>query len=427
MQRSILVLVIALLFGNPVLATTLSVGDIAIIGFNADGGDDFSFVTFKDLDPLTSINFTDNEWNGVAITSGEGFVGWTAPVAGVTAGTVVVIDNPSSGISANVGTAVNTSGSYNLAAGGDQILAYQGPAAAPTFLFAIQTDSTMWGVGGSEVPAGLADGSTALAIGSDGLGADEDNGEYIGTRTGTQAALLAEIADLNSVTGNWTTSDGTGDQSIVLDATAFTVLGGGGGGTPVVIAGTSFEEPADGGSSSDADTSDHELSNVDGSTVMHTSVGGELGFRSFFANSNGNDGVSGDFIGVTNFTGDVGAFDDGVQGYEIVDPDGDLTVVLDTVSLAGFDTAEVSVAVFVVDTRYETNDAMRIFAVVDGGVEIDLINLNEAGLDTAGGAGVLTIFTDIVGASEYDYDNANVGKGSAARGRTVTRNGKWLR
>jgi hypothetical protein len=49
--------------------TTLSVGDIAFIGMNLDGIDDYAFILLKDVDANTTIYFSDCGW-----TDGFGFV-----------------------------------------------------------------------------------------------------------------------------------------------------------------------------------------------------------------------------------------------------------------------------------------------------------------------------------------------------------------
>ncbi len=54
------------------MASTLSAGDIAIIGYLAGGNasssqpdeSSFSFITFTNLDPGTDIYFTNNAWTG---------------------------------------------------------------------------------------------------------------------------------------------------------------------------------------------------------------------------------------------------------------------------------------------------------------------------------------------------------------------------
>ncbi|WP_099239029.1 ExeM/NucH family extracellular endonuclease [Synechococcus sp. BDU 130192] len=182
-------------------ATILSAGDIAIIGFNFDNPDEFAFVPLIDLGAGTEINFTDNGWQAAGtFRSNEGTFTWTA-LTDVDAGTII---NPVvSGIS--------------FSASGDQIIAYQGDASSPTFIYALnsegnpgvwQSDSTNSNT--SALPTGLVNGETAVAL-------DEiDNAIYTGITTGTKAELLAAISNKS----NWSGNDSTRQ---ILPANAFSV------------------------------------------------------------------------------------------------------------------------------------------------------------------------------------------------------------
>ena len=52
-------------------------GDIAFVGFNADGNGDLAFVTFVNIGAGETIYFTDNEWDGAAFNTGESYSLWT--------------------------------------------------------------------------------------------------------------------------------------------------------------------------------------------------------------------------------------------------------------------------------------------------------------------------------------------------------------
>ena len=83
----------------------------------------------------------------------------------------------------------------------------------------------------------------------------------------------------------------------------------------------------------------------------------------------GNSGLSdGDFVGVSSFTGIVGSYSEGTQGYQISDSDGIFNLYLDGVAGA----TSVSLDYFVKSDGYETADLISISA---GGV---------VGLDTVG-------------------------------------------
>ncbi|MBO9559561.1 MAG: tandem-95 repeat protein [Caulobacter sp.] len=187
--------------------TTLSVGDLALIGYSADtGGKSFSFVLLQAIDAGTVINFTDNGWLAAGgFRSGEGVFTYTAPAGGAAAGTVI--------------TVTGLTGSFNPSTSGDQIIAYQGAATSATPLFALDfADNNTTYAGDatnsntSAIPTGLAAGSTALAFGL-------DNGAYVGTTTGTKAQILSAIAN----SANWSLDD----ANPVAYKTGFTVTDGG--------------------------------------------------------------------------------------------------------------------------------------------------------------------------------------------------------
>ncbi|NJM96234.1 MAG: ExeM/NucH family extracellular endonuclease [Phormidesmis sp. RL_2_1] len=190
------------------MATTLSAGDIAIIGFNFDNPDELAFVALVDLTTGTEINFTDNGWQASgSFRASEGTFTWTAPTD-IAAGTVI---NP-------------TVSSIAFSADGDQIIAYQGAATSPVFLYALnsegnpgiwQTDATSSNT--SALPIGLVNGETAIALN------EIDNAIYTGPTSGSKAELLAAISD----SSNWS-GDNTNRQT--LPSSAFTVDGGGGSG-----------------------------------------------------------------------------------------------------------------------------------------------------------------------------------------------------
>ncbi len=182
--------------------TTLSTGDIAIIGIRTDNPDDFSFVLLVDIASSTVINFTDNAWisSSNAFRTGEGTATFTSSTA-YSAGTVISYSGNSSEFS--------TSGSFVLSTSGDQVLAYQGSSGSPTFIFAAQTNSLNWQTGStlssktSNLPSGLTDGGTAVAVGSGSGDTDEwDDAWYSGISTGSKEDLLASIADQSNWSGD---------------------------------------------------------------------------------------------------------------------------------------------------------------------------------------------------------------------------------
>lgn len=114
----------------------------------------------------------------------------------------------------------------------------------------------------------------------------------------------------------------------------------------------SFEDPNwDGGQYTDASglTDGHWLTNNAGESWVNGP-----GFNAWVAG----DGLAdGDYFGVTDYTGGIGSWYDGSQGYQISDTDGDFELHFD--GYEGYaDT--VSLAVFIADTGYEAADNFSI-------------------------------------------------------------------
>ncbi len=234
------------LFGQ----TTLTAGDIALIGVQTDSPDSFDFVTLVDIETNTVVYFTDNGWSDGGIRGGEGTVTWTAPSA-VTAGTVFNIDTIS-----------------GLSGGGDQILVYQGTEANPTMIFAAAANSSVWQVGSddsnqSDLPTGLVDGYTAVAAGA-GTGPEDeyDNIWYSGTTTsGTKEELLTAIGNNANWTGN--------NSSYSPYTTNFTVNAG--GGNPTVATPTISPAETDFFDSVDVTI----ISSTESATIYYTTDGND--------------------------------------------------------------------------------------------------------------------------------------------------------
>lgn len=164
----------------------------------------------------------------------------------------------------------------------------------------------------------------------------------------------------------------------------------------LVIAYTSFENAFVGSQYVDlGDASmDHDLFNNAGqSDVDFLADGVEIGFDSQYFNSRGSVGLTdGDFVGATDFTGTVGAFTDGVQGFEMQDADGTMRTSFDTVtSPLGTPGARVEfewslcMDYYVQATGWEADDRIRIWVVADG-TEIDILNtagsdINDLGIE----------------------------------------------
>ena len=214
MKKITLLIVLLFAFSFSYGQTTLSEGDIAITGVNADNPDEFSFVLLTDVTSGTIINFTDGGWyptggfRGYNTNNGrisEGVIVWTASSA-LSCGTEIIITNTTGNIhSATTGTAIEAPDTgFALNSAGDQILAYQGTAGSPTFLYAIRFGSAAgWSINDidvasandSGIPAGLTAGVNALDLGNN------DNSNYLCTVTSNQTLILEALANVNAT--NW--------------------------------------------------------------------------------------------------------------------------------------------------------------------------------------------------------------------------------
>jgi hypothetical protein len=196
-------LLFVLLFGyTTAKAQTLSPGDIAIIGVNADNPDLFGFVALVDLPAGTVIGFVDHGWQASgAFRTNEDEYTYTA-TGTVTAGTVIQV--------------ADTDGAPRFSASGDQLIAFQGTVGSPTHIYAVNFEGSGWQADAtssntSALPAGLVNGSTAVAI-------DEcDNIAYSGATSGSRSDLLTLIGDKS----NWT-CDNSNRLSFI---TSFSVTG----------------------------------------------------------------------------------------------------------------------------------------------------------------------------------------------------------
>ena len=236
----ILISCVVLVFSNintTKAQTTLSAGDIVIVAINGDTdatyGRGFSFMPLLNLEAGTEIYFTDYGWSDVAgafINStavSDVFVKYTAPAGGVTAGTVIRnATNSTTNFVFYFAYGISTFNYVNIVgvAASDEVLAFQGSIASPTFLFAasyVSTDvvasgwatnvaatggtngvgSALPGTGNASV-TDLVDDVTALSFNR--AANDNDNCAYTGPTTATdKAGWQARISNYS----NWTFND----------------------------------------------------------------------------------------------------------------------------------------------------------------------------------------------------------------------------
>ncbi|MBB5751157.1 beta strand repeat-containing protein [Prosthecomicrobium pneumaticum] len=265
----------------------LGLGSIAFVGFNADGNDNLAFVALEPIAAGAVIWFTDDEWTGLALNTGENRWSWTA-TADIPAGTVVTLDalNTASPTSNRGTVAYATTASKDIGNSNEIIYAYVGTAETPTtFLAAIGNDTFVQG-GGALGGTGLVEGVTALSLGL--LDADADIAAYSGQRatSGSMTDFLHMINDRQ----NWITQD-TGSND-ATDSTA----------PDAPFPATGFV----------ADPSAQSIAFAPGSLVVSKSEG-ESGSTSFTFTVTRSNGTAGElaFSGTLTASGTVGAADFG--------------------------------------------------------------------------------------------------------------------
>ena len=217
-------------------------GDIAFTGYvssAASGIESFSFVILKNIPAGSTLNFTDRGWNGTAFNAGtESLLTWTSGTA-LVAGREVTISGAASsatmtvvisGSNINAGTASGTMPSFPTS--GDQILAYVGTVASPTFIAGMHMNSYNNGNGGTEcgstsaagwdppacanpgnpnssaLPTGLTGGTTAVYIGIDNtFNSDFNNAKFNCTGPMATPAQVRSSVNNYSAGVNWIATD----------------------------------------------------------------------------------------------------------------------------------------------------------------------------------------------------------------------------
>ncbi|MBT6283520.1 MAG: hypothetical protein HOJ00_09105 [Phycisphaerae bacterium] len=166
---------------------------------------------------------------------------------------------------------------------------------------------------------------------------------------------------------------------------------------------TSFEEPGIGAQYVDPGDPlvDHQLvNNIGQSEVEHLATGAEMGFTAWYVNTRDGVGLTdGDYVGATDYTGTVGAYTDGLQGYQMSDCDGMMLVQFDTVLSSG--AWNVSLDLFVQSTGWEADDAIVVDVVVDGGAVLTILDSTGQDIDDMGIEGVwFNLLQDLTGYTE---------------------------
>ncbi|MFK8038031.1 MAG: HYR domain-containing protein [Crocinitomicaceae bacterium] len=227
-MKHLFIILIILLSSATLNAQTLSAGDIAFVGMNTDAIEGYSFITLVDIPGSEQIFFSDrgiitsSSYN----TSTEGTYKFTAPAGGIPCGTIVSFAENSPDvytISGVTGATMTLEAGFAFLGAGDQVYAYQTPTntisvipSDATFIAGIMCDyesvcidaTTKWtqsacvnSTSQSIIPPGLTNGVNAISMTP--TGPEIDNMVYVGTLTGTAAAVRASINDFT----NWSTNN----------------------------------------------------------------------------------------------------------------------------------------------------------------------------------------------------------------------------
>ena len=226
----------------PTDATTLTTGDVAIVGWRAGSGNNgngaIAFMLLKDITAATKLSISNRSWTASGWDgdySIDDVWTWTAG-SNFNEGDIFMLD--ADGLVKHVigdaevivGTTVHdytgkiaetSDGDFDISPNGEGILMYQvDPFALPTdenssnWITGIITNGS-WGAGGGNtfciLPAALTNGVNANAVGS-----DDDNGVYTGSLVGTASQLRASIND----SANWVSNETTNYNLWRFDSTS---------------------------------------------------------------------------------------------------------------------------------------------------------------------------------------------------------------
>ena len=177
-----------------------------------------------------------------------------------------------------------------------------------------------------------------------------------------------------------------------------------------VFAGTSFEDclvsPYGLYMDQGDPDADHELINnaFDAASecseprVTWPATDAEIGFTAWY-HSTGGIGLTdpgGDYFGVSEYTGYVGSYTDGVRGYQMGDTDGIVELRFDTVTNTESDYWDMTVDLFAADTEWENVDQIEIMLLMDDDVELTVLEVQGDEVEAIAGSW-LTIQQELTG------------------------------
>jgi len=192
--------------------TTLSVGDIQVVGVTGDANDSFSFVLWKDVTSGTVVRFMDqsftNATTGVLGTENDMSLTFTTAA---TAGSVIRVEDTGTTVFPSGVTATKTNSLSGISASGDQVFAYQGTAMGSgtdftgrTLLYGFNIADTNWLSTGTATSNASYLPTAISAMDNNIDSGNFDNADYSGARTGLTTGLYrAAVGNI----ANFTQSD----------------------------------------------------------------------------------------------------------------------------------------------------------------------------------------------------------------------------
>lgn len=207
-------------------------GDLAFIGFNASGNDDFALVALSNIPANTTLYISDNESDGNGgVTSGEGALTWFTGNQMITVGTVMTfndVDNGNGNISCSVGTIIESDLGFNISASDkDGLLIYTGndDRSPNVFITGIQIGNDPSELGPFDND-GITLTNTGLVSGLNLIifddSASPNGASYIGPRS-NQSTFLNYFSLLADVGTNWiNVVNGDGETILPFSTERFT-------------------------------------------------------------------------------------------------------------------------------------------------------------------------------------------------------------
>ncbi len=184
------------------------------------------------------------------------------------------------------------------------------------------------------------------------------------------------------------------------------------------VAYTSFEDPFTIASVKYTDTGNESVSrylwnNANEPHIAHNQTNGsEMGFTLYYTSTGGSGLTDGDYFGTINYTGTVGNFSDGNNGYQMSDVDGIATLALDDITAD-----EMSFDFFLQDTGYETSNPVDYLVIrfIGANNDIEMINTTGYDIDTDNSSwlGTWTTMTVMVGAAGHGHLEVEFSSNSA--------------